>query len=139
MALSTETLQRGIRTLESALKGLSDYQAGEVAYEIYRAACVKQFELVLEQSGRLLRKEISARPASNRAAVLTFTDVFRTAAEQGLIEAEACERWLGYRDSRHAAAHDYSEEFAESAVRQLPQFVLDAKALARNLGKSGDG
>ena len=37
-------------------------------YDIYRAACVKEFELVLEQSGKLLRKRLAAWFASNRQA-----------------------------------------------------------------------
>ena len=134
MALSTEYLERCIATLEGALSRLSDHQPDEIAYDIYRAACVKEFELILEQSGKLLRKKISAWSASNQsAAKLTFKDVFRTAARHGLLEADECERWLEYRESRNDTAHDYGAGFAESAVRQLPQFVLDAKALARRL------
>ena len=139
MALSTEYLHRCIGTLESALQGLRDHQAGETAYEIYRAASVKEFEWILEQCGKLLRKRISAWSVSNRAAArLTFRDVFRTAARHGLIEADECERWLQYRDSRDDPAHDYGEGFAEAAVRQLPQFVLDAKALAHRLNAPRD-
>ena len=140
MALSTRYLERRIVTLESALQGLSDQQPDEIAYDIYRAACVKEFELILEQSGKLLRKRISAWSASNQAAAnLTFKDVFRTAAKHGLIEADACERWLEYRDSRNDTAHDYGEGFAESAVKLLPRFVLDARVLARRLDERTDG
>ena len=139
MALSTEYLHRCILTLESALHGLRDHQTGTTAYEIYRAACVKEFELILEQCGKLLRKRISAWTVSNRAtARLTFRDVFRTAAQHGLIEADECERWLQYRESRNDTEHDYGEGFAEAAVRQLPQFVLDARALAHRLDAPGD-
>ena len=140
MALNTEYLERCILTLESALERLSDHETGEVAYDIYRSACVKQFELILEQSGKLLRKKISAwTPSSRVAAELTFKAVFRTAAQHGLLEADECERWLEYRDSRNDTAQEYGEGFAESAVRQLPQFVLDAKSLARRLHAHGDG
>jgi len=140
VALSTEYLERCIVTLERALQGLSDHQPDEIAYDIYRAACVKEFELILEQSGKLLRKRISAWSASNQAAAkLTFKDVFRTAAKHGLIEADACERWLEYRDSRNDTAHDYGEGFAESAVKLLPRFVVDARVLARRLDERTDG
>ena len=50
-------------------------------YDIYRAASVKEFELVLEQSGKLLRKRLAAWFASNRQADrLPFKDLFRHAA-----------------------------------------------------------
>ena len=139
MPLSTEYLHRCIGTLEAALQGLADHRMGETAYEIYRAACVKEFELILEQCGKLLRKRIGAWTVSNRAAArLTFKDVFRTAARHGLIEADERERWLQYRDGRDDPAHDYGEGFAEATVRQLPRFVLDAKALAHRLDAPRD-
>lgn len=140
MALSTEYLERCIVTLETALQGLSDHQPDEIAYDIYRAACVKEFELILEQSGKLLRKKISAWSASNQAAAkLTFRDVFRTAARHGLIAADECERWLEYRESRNDTAHDDGKGFAESAIKLLPQFVMDAKPLARRLDERTEG
>ncbi len=33
-------------------------------YDIYRAACVKEFELVLEQNGKLLRKLGNAKESA---------------------------------------------------------------------------
>ena len=44
--------------------------------------------------------------------------------------AEACERWLQYRDIRNASAHNYGERFAETALELIPAFVADARALA---------
>ena len=44
--------------------------------DIYRATCVKEFEIVLEQSGKLLRKRLGAYFASNRQADrLAFKDL----------------------------------------------------------------
>ena len=95
--------------------------------------------MILERCGKLLRKRIGAWTVSNRAAArLTFKDVFRKAAQHGLIKADECERWLQYRESQDDTAHDYGEGFAEAAVRQLPQFVLDAKALAHRLDAPHD-
>ena len=62
--------------------------ADEVLYDIYRAACVKEFELVLKQSGKLLRKRLAAYFATNRQADrLNFKDLFRHAARHELIDA----------------------------------------------------
>ena len=44
-------------------RGTDDFLYGRV-----RAACVKHFELVLEQSGKLLRKRLADYFASNRQA-----------------------------------------------------------------------
>ena len=115
-------------------------EAGDVLYDIYRAACVKEFELILEQSGKLLRKRLAAFFASNRQADrLAFKDLFRHAARHGLLEPEAVERWLRYRDHRNDTAHNYGEDFAEATLKLLPAFVADAKALAAMIEAADDG
>ena len=106
-------------------------EPGDVIYDIYRAACVKEFELVLEQSGRLLTRRLRPYFASNRQAdQLHFNDVFRYAAKHCLISDDACERWLEYRAARNETAHEYGERFAERTLGLLPQFIVDADALA---------
>ena len=108
-------------------------------YDIYRAACVKEFELVLEQSGKLLRKRLAAWFASNKQADrLHFKDLFRHAACHDLIAPDAAERWLRYRDNRNFTAHDYGEDFAETTLRLLPAFIADARSLAEMLERTND-
>ena len=129
--IDTTYLQRCLDTLERALDQLGRHEADSIMHDVYRAACVKEFELVLEQSGKLLKKRLRPWFASNKQVDrLVFKDVFRHAAKHGLIEAEACERWLRYRDNRNDTAHDYGEAFAVETLRLLPSFLADAKALA---------
>ena len=130
-AIDTTYLMRCIGTLERALDGLGGHDGGDVVYGLYRETCVKEFELVLEQSGKLLRKRLRPWFASNRQADrLTFKDLFRHAAKHGLLPADACERWLEYRDNRNDTAHDDGEGFAEAALKLLPGFIADANTLA---------
>lgn len=140
MSIDTSFLRRCIGTLELAygeIGGLKD--RGELVYDIYRAACVKEFELVLEQSGRLLRKRLAAYFSNNRQADrLPFKDLFRHAARHGLMDAEATERWLAYRDNRNDTAHDYGEDFAEQTLRLLPAFIADARVLADMIESADD-
>ena len=141
MNIDTTVLRRCIGILESALAVIGEQgERDDFAYDIYRAACVREFELVLEQSGKLLRKRIAAYFASNlQADRLTFRDLFRNAAKHGLIEADAVERWLAYRDNRNSAAHDYEEDFAGATLRLLPTFIVDATALATMIEAGNDG
>ena len=109
----------------------------DILYDIYRAACVKEFELVLEQSGKLLKKRISVYFASNKAVdKLSFKEIFRRAVMHTLIDIDTSERWLAYRDNRNNTAHDYGEEFAETTLKLLPQFIIDAKALSLAIAES---
>ena len=116
MSIDTTFLRRCIASLERAVLEIERLDDSEdVLYDIYRAACVKQFELVLEQSGKLLRKRLAAYFASNRQADrLHFKDLFRHAARHDLIDALAVERWLRYRDN---TVHDCGEDFAEPLSR----------------------
>ena len=104
---------------------------GSVFYEVYRSACIKEFEIILEQSGKLLRKVL--KPwfhTSKEVDKLNFKDVFRHALLRSLISDETCEKWLVYRDNRNNTAHDYGVNFAEETLVLLPQFIQDATELA---------
>ena len=139
MKLNTDFLQRCIRTLDQALEQLAAVDPDDTMYDIMRAACVKEFELVSEQCAVLLRKRLRPYFASNRQADrLTFKNLYRHGAKHGLLTVEECERWLQYRDIRNDTAHRYGEAFAELALQALPGFVTDAKALAAVLAEPFD-
>ena len=141
MSIDTTFLRRCIATPKTALGEIETHRAtNDVLYDIYRAACVKEFELVLEQSGKLLRKRLAPFFASHRQADrLAFKDLFRHAAKHGLMEPDASERWLAYRDNRNDTAHNYGEDFAEATLTLLPAFVADARALATMIEAADDG
>ena len=139
--VSTDTafLGRCLDALERALDGLRRHGSDDVLHEVFRAACIKEFELVLEQSGKLLKQRLRPWFASHRQADrLAFKDVFRHAAKHGLIDADACERWLRYRDNRNDTAHDDGAGFAEATLKLLPDFLADARALADVIGAAGE-
>ena len=139
MTINTDFLTRCINTLESAFEQLQQHDPSDTFYDIFRAASVKEFEIVLEQSGSLLKKRMRPYFASNRQADrLTFKNAFRHAAKHDLISVEACERWFAYRDNRNDTAHDYGEKFAETTLKLLPEFIVDARNLARIIAEGGD-
>ena len=139
MPINTTFLTRCINTLEAAFSRLQQCEPSDPLYDIFRAASIKEFELVLELSGSLLKKRLRPYLASNRQADrLTFKNAFRHAAKHGLISLEACERWLSYRDNRNDTAHDYGEAFAETTLKLLPDFIIDAKELASVIAEQPD-
>ena len=139
MSIDTTFLRRCIATLELALERLKRAVEDDIIYDLHRAACVKEFELVLEQSGKLLRKRLAPYFASNRQVDrLVFKDLFRHAAKHGLIDGDAAERWLRYRDNRNQTAHDYGSGFAEATLKLLPGFIADANALADIVERAPD-
>lgn len=126
--MNTEYLERCISTLEKAFQALRNVSADDEFYDIYRAACVKEFEIILEQTGKLLKKCLKPYFATAKQVdQLNFKDIFRYAAKYGLLEAEEAERWLRYRDNRNDTAHDYGAGFADDTLHLLPQFIPDAR------------
>ena len=140
MRINTTFLRRCLRILEVALAELSELTEGDgFRYDIYRSACVKQFELVLELSGKLLRRRLATYFGSQRRADgLVFKDLFRHGARHGLLTPESAERWFRYRDNRNTTAYDYGERFAEETLKLLPTFVEDARALADAIDLAND-
>ena len=139
MPINTDFLVRCIDTLQSAFDQLQQRKPDDSLYDIFRAASVKEFELVLEQSGSLLKKRLGPYSASNRQADrLTFKNAFRYAAKHDIISVETCERWFTYRDNRNDTAHDYGEQFAETTLKLLPKFIEDARALVMIIAEGDD-
>lgn len=129
-ALNTDYFSRCIATLSRAFEGLQQQSQESEMYDIYRAACVKEFEIILEQAGKLLKKCLKPYFASSKQAdQLIFKDIFRQAAKHGLITLDEAERWLIYRDNRNDTAHDYGEGFANQTLVLLPQFIQDARRI----------
>ncbi len=136
MPIDIQFVARCIDSLDHAQQKLHQIKVSDIEYDIYRAACVKEFEIILEQIGKLLRKAISPYLPSDKAAKqLIFKDLFRKAAEHQLISIEETQRWLEYRDNRNHTAHDYGEDFAEKTLSLLPQFILDATKITQIIAK----
>lgn len=128
--LNLDYFVRCIATLERAFNALNEQPDDSDLYDIYRAACVKEFEIILEQSGKLLKKCLKPYFATPKQVdQLTFKDIFRTAAKHSLISLDESERWLAYRDNRNSTAHDYGVSFADETLSLLPQFIFDAYQL----------
>lgn len=134
--LSTGFLEKCIRTLKLSFDHLlvAEQAKDELAYEMYRNALVKGFEITLEQSGKLLKKHLMPYFATKKAVdQLRFKDIFRHAHKHGLLEEAAVTRWLAYRDNRNHTAHDYGEAFAEQTVDLARELIADAQQLVEVL------
>ncbi len=139
MNIDTQFYLRCTLTLEKAYSLLIQSEKESLEYEMYRSACIKEFEIILEQSGKLLKKALKPYFHSAKAVdKLVFKDLFRHAAQYDLITIEASERWLVYRDNRNHTAHDYGVNFAEQTLTLLPDFIKDAKALEKALKELSD-
>jgi len=139
MNIDTTYYERCIQTLEKAHALLLESDPESIDYDMYRSACVKEFEIILEQSGKLMRKMLKPYYASTKAVDrLYFKDVFRQAVVRGIISLEVCERFLVYRENRNNTAHDYGVNFALETLALLPDFIRDARTLAEQFSAADD-
>lgn len=131
MIIDITYYERCIKTLQNAYSRLRKENPHNIEYDMYRSACIKEFEIILEQSGKLLRKVLKPYfHTSKEVDKLYFKEIYRHAVLRSLMSAETCERWLEYRDNRNNTAHDYGVNFAEETLVLLPRFIDDAIELA---------
>jgi len=129
--IDTTYFERCISTLDKAYGLLLKADPAEIDYDMYRSACVKEYEIILEQCGKLLRKILKPYYHSSKAVdQLYFKDVFKQCVLRSIITPELCERFLEYRDNRNNTAHDYGVNFAEETLILLPNFIVDATLIA---------
>ncbi|MFT3752990.1 MAG: nucleotidyltransferase substrate binding protein [Paludibacter sp.] len=132
MYIDTSYYDRCALTLQNAYTLLSNQNPESIEYDMYRSACIKEFEIILEQSGNLLRKILKPYFSSSKEVdKLYFKDLFRHAVLHSLMTDEACERWLLYRDNRNNTAHDYGVHFAEDTLILLPDFIADVQEFSK--------
>lgn len=133
--IDTQFLERCIKVLETAFEQLNKTEESAIEYDIYRSAVIKEFEIILEQSGKLLKKRLRPYFHSNKSAdQLPFKQLFRHAGNHGLLSQEEVERWLQYRDNRNATSHDYGIGLAQQTLPLMPRFIKDAQKLIAILG-----
>ena len=140
MSIDTTFFKECLDRLEAYCELLDRDREDETDRRFGREMCVERFEVALEQSGKLLRKTLRPWLPSNRAADrLTFRDAFRHAAKHGLIDIEAAERWLIYRDSLNGTGDpDGADPVVVAAVERMPDFIADARALVSIIDEAPD-
>ena len=135
--INTTFLEKCILALETVLQLLQKTKKDSLEYEIYRASTIKEFEIILEQSGKLLKKCLKPYfHSSKEVDNLAFKAIFKQAGNHGLLKIEEIKRWLEYRDNRNTTSHDYGVALAEKTLPLLPQFILDARALSQVIKKA---
>ncbi len=137
--IDTTYLLRCISTLEKAYGLLLKANVDEIDYDMYRSASVKEFEIILEQCGKLLRKTLKPYFHSSKSVdQLYYKDVFKQAVLRSIISPELCESFFEYRDNRNNTAHDYGVNFAEETLVLLPNFIIDATQLAAAINQQNN-
>jgi len=130
--ISTEYLSRCLEILKKSYEMIQSVSENSIEYEIYRNSLVKSFEIILEQSGKLLKKKLVPYFATKKSVdTLSFKDIFRNAHKHLLLDENAVNRWFKYRDNRNNTAHDYGKIFAEQTLSLIEDFIKDTEELKK--------
>ena len=131
-------LERCLGTLKRAHIRLLQNGPDSEDHDLFRAACVKEFELILEIVVKLLRRVLREYLISPRElAEMNYKNVFRLAARHGLLSLDEVDHWFLYRDNRNTTAHEYGQFFAEKIVATLPVFIVDTDAFLARMRLQG--
>lgn len=134
MKLDLSSLEKALASLD---KGLTR-AAGAPEDEEVRDACIQRFEYTFELAWKLLKRRLEMDlPNSGEVDRMSYRALFRTAAEQGLIEADAVTAWFIYRDKRNLSSHTYNAETAREVHAHLPRFAAHAHVLLDRLAARG--
>ena len=100
MSIDTAFLRRCTRTLDLALDEIGKHrEADDILYDIFRAACVKEFELLFYDGYDLNSPR----------------EVIRQAFISGYLDEEDCEAFLDALGKRNTLSHVYRKEMALEA------------------------
>ncbi len=136
MTIDTTYLKRCINALDIAYNTLQKYSQEDIEHDIYRSAVIKEFEIILEQSGKLLKKSLKPYFHSSKAVdALYFKDIFRQAGNHSILDIDEVQRWLNYRDNRNSTSHDYGVDLANKTLILMEQFIIDASNLAKAIDR----
>ena len=88
--------------------------------------------------GYIRNRDCISYPGVGTFVLIRPAQTFYERIKYDLISVEACERWFAYRDNRNDTAHDYGEKFAETTLKLLPDFITDARELAKVIEEGED-
>lgn len=136
MSIDTQFLSTCVFSLEKAFVALQKHQEDSDYYDICRTAVIKEFELVLEQTGKLLKKKLIPYFSSKKKLdMMVFKEIFKNAGKVSLLTADEVKRWCEYRDNRNVTTHDYGIELVKETLLLIPNFINDVKKIIGVINK----
>ncbi|MFN3076327.1 MAG: HI0074 family nucleotidyltransferase substrate-binding subunit [Alphaproteobacteria bacterium] len=133
--IHTAPLARAVSRLEESLNWCDSSLAQDSPelFEQFRTAAIKGFEFTYELAWKLQKRYLEEETGVAEIDHLSRRDLFRTAAEAGLI-ADAT-TWFVYHQARNLTAHTYNTEPAVKVMASLRPFVADVRRLLEILNQ----
>lgn len=129
--LKLETLKNTLQRFSEALQAYEHDRSNT----LYRDASIQRFEFSYELTHKMLKRYLELTSATpSEIDEMAFPNLIRTGNERGLL-LNNWERWKDFRQARNISSHTYDESKALQVMEILPDFLLEAQALLRELKK----
>ena len=119
-----------LTSFKNALQSL-DLALAKEKDEFIRDSVIQRFEFTYELSWKFLSRHLALDLGSDAVDKLSRRDLYRTAAEKGLIKDAAT--WFEYHTARNTTSHTYNVSIAEQVYEVAQEFSSDAHFLLDKL------
>ena len=128
MSLALSPFEKALESLNHVLSLPKD--------DIIRDSAIKRFEYTYELAWKMIQRWRKDNVSPEKADPLTRKDLFRLAAQNGLIKDPA--PWFGYHEARNETSHAYNEAKAEKVYKAATLFAGEATSLLEELKRRND-
>ena len=134
MKLDLTSFEKAVNRLEQSLISLHSnaIKQDEALILTVQAGVIKAFEFTYELSLKTLKRYLEMTEASPDVDGIKFSELIRICNEKGLLLSDII-AWRQYRNERNITSHAYNEEKAEEILKEIPQFLEEAKFALRKL------
>lgn len=140
MPLELENLEKAVTALEKVLAKSNDVEfmnsLDEIARNAIKSGVIQHFEFTYELCWKYMKRWIEMNVSTTAADGVTRRELFRQAAEQGLIVD--VEQWMRHHDARNRMSHTYDPATAELVYEASYGFTRDAALLLTALKARND-
>ena len=135
MPLQLDSFRNALAALHAVQAKSEDsaFMAGldAITREAIRSGVIQHFEFTFELAWKFMRRRLEADIGRASVDGIPRRDLFRIAAENGLIED--VEAWFQYHLARNETSHTYNPVIASSVYARSLDFARDAAALLARL------
>lgn len=140
MALDLSSMEKAVASLKNAVTVVQSSEANErfsnQVIVTLKAGVIQNFEFTYEISWKMIQRWIRINLSPEDAEPRTKKDLFRIAADCGLILDPL--RWFEYTEARNITTHTYDQSKAEQVVKAAIRFLDDAESLLAELDSRND-
>lgn len=140
MALDLTSMEKAVASLGNAVtvvdEEVSAGRCDDRVLETLKAGVIQNFEFTYEISWKMIQRWIRLNVSPDDAEPRTKKDLFRIAADKGLIADP--QPWFEYIEARNLTTHTYDRAKAEKVVEAAIRFLDDAAALLAELKRRND-